>query len=516
MLLELPCVRAAAVTCLTTFAVECPYLRNDIRILLQRSLIDEDDEVRDRATAFTVLLENFIPAPSDTSGGTGSNDEDTAVTTGMGSDMEDDDATAGDRDDGKESSKQELVAPPDLVGMIKVGSFDFDVRDLETTLLDYLDTNYEMEEPESGADSSNEDETDEKSFLKSLDVSKIYENKAARLAGAATLAMKQKLDEKRGVSGSGRAAVSGAAKVKDLYGTRQEMDDSSNEEYLAFLRTHSKDIPQLGEEVVTSEAKLLTEPEAEYQVELIKHVYKKHVVLQYNIQSLMEGQILNDIYVDLQDLENEFFNISCGALNFNDIGIALTIIDREFDDETGEAILFDGKYPATLIFITKDATENAEFEEGYEDQYVLQDIEFGFFDWMMNVKDKKKSRFVKTSEVKNIRMSDIKRMWTELSPEKRSLEVEKQGSIPLKKNDNVSYREAIEWIMNKSKLQSISEVFDIDEDQDRLGWTLYNCTIDDNAYVMRIVLEKEKASVNYKMKLRPCDNQFSKAIRDAL
>ena len=32
-----------------------------------------------------------------------------------------------------------------------------------------------------------------------------------------------------------------------------------------------------------------------------------------------------------------------------------------------------------------------------------------------------------------------------------------------KRSDNVEYRDAIEYIMNKTKLQSISEVFDIDD-----------------------------------------------------
>ena len=209
-------------------------------------------------------------------------------------------------------------------------------------------------------------------FLKDFDISLVYENKQARLAGVATKAMKEKLDRKR------------------AYKTAVDIHDSSNEEYLQFLRQLGKDVSKLGDEIVTSDAILITEPGAEYQVELIEHVYEKHIVLQYNIQSLMKGRILNDICVDLQDLDNEFFNISCGALNHNAVGIAVTVIHREFDDEDDSTILFDGECPATLIFITKDATANAEFEERYEDQYMLMDINFSFRDYMMNIKDTKK------------------------------------------------------------------------------------------------------------------------------
>ena len=62
-----------------------------------------------------------------------------------------------------------------------------------------------------------------------------------------------------------------------------------------------------------------------------------------------------------------------------------------------------------------------------------------------------------------------------------------------KGSDNVENRDAIENIMNKTKLQSISEVFDIDESQDRSRWTLYNCSIDDKPYIMRVKREKDKS-----------------------
>lgn len=56
VILENAVVRAAAVTTLGLFALRVPELRPSIVILLQRSLTDEDDEVRDRAA---VLLGSF-------------------------------------------------------------------------------------------------------------------------------------------------------------------------------------------------------------------------------------------------------------------------------------------------------------------------------------------------------------------------------------------------------------------------------------------------------------------------
>lgn len=51
-------VRAAAVSALAKFGVKLPALRPSIITLLKRTLHDQDDEVRDRATLFLRLLES--------------------------------------------------------------------------------------------------------------------------------------------------------------------------------------------------------------------------------------------------------------------------------------------------------------------------------------------------------------------------------------------------------------------------------------------------------------------------
>lgn len=64
-------IRAAAVTALSKFAVQCPSLRRSILLLLKRSLLDEDDETRDRAalaikTIGQAMQENpYVPPPVD-------------------------------------------------------------------------------------------------------------------------------------------------------------------------------------------------------------------------------------------------------------------------------------------------------------------------------------------------------------------------------------------------------------------------------------------------------------------
>ena len=57
MILENATVRAAAVSALARFGALCDDLLPNILVLLGRCQMDGDDEVRDRATYFKVILE---------------------------------------------------------------------------------------------------------------------------------------------------------------------------------------------------------------------------------------------------------------------------------------------------------------------------------------------------------------------------------------------------------------------------------------------------------------------------
>lgn len=71
VILENSAVRAAAVSALAKFAAQCPSLRASIMTLLKRSLMDEDDETRDRAAIAVSVLEDamarfpYVPPPED-------------------------------------------------------------------------------------------------------------------------------------------------------------------------------------------------------------------------------------------------------------------------------------------------------------------------------------------------------------------------------------------------------------------------------------------------------------------
>ncbi|TKR82477.1 hypothetical protein L596_016197 [Steinernema carpocapsae] len=61
VILEKTRVRAAAVTALAKFGAQCPTLRPSIEVLLSRCKLDNDDEVRDRATYYLAALKTEQP-----------------------------------------------------------------------------------------------------------------------------------------------------------------------------------------------------------------------------------------------------------------------------------------------------------------------------------------------------------------------------------------------------------------------------------------------------------------------
>jgi coatomer protein complex subunit gamma len=61
IILETAAVRAASVTALARFGVQCPSLTEDVCILLKRCFYDSNDEVRDRAVLYHSTLRKYPP-----------------------------------------------------------------------------------------------------------------------------------------------------------------------------------------------------------------------------------------------------------------------------------------------------------------------------------------------------------------------------------------------------------------------------------------------------------------------
>lgn len=157
------------------------------------------------------------------------------------------------------------------------------------------------------------------------------------------------------------------------------------EEWQEFLASKRKDLPDLGPQICVSAPESLTEPEAEYQAECIKRVFKRYVVLQFNIQQTIESQLICDVYVDVDYDDTDVSNLTCPLIKCNgDSGIALAIIERGDEDDDEYYVL--GKYECQLKFIVKDDGEDSQYEEGYEDDYTLNQITMRHCDYIYPAK----------------------------------------------------------------------------------------------------------------------------------
>lgn len=152
---------------------------------------------------------------------------------------------------------------------------------------------------------------------------------------------------------------------------------------LANAQKHSQQLMQIpelkahGALLRSSSPVELTESETEYVVSVIKHIYKEHLVLQYEIKNTMTDTVLEEVSVvatpseEEESLEEDFI-IPVAKLATDQPGTVFV----SFKKSTEVA------YPVTsftnvLKFTSKeiDPTTGEPDESGYEDEYQVEDLE---------------------------------------------------------------------------------------------------------------------------------------------
>ncbi|CAF9942542.1 MAG: coatomer subunit gamma [Alectoria fallacina] len=152
---------------------------------------------------------------------------------------------------------------------------------------------------------------------------------------------------------------------------------------LAHAQKHSQQLMQIpelkahGALLRSSSPVELTESETEYVVSVIKHIFKEHLVLQYEIKNTMTDTVLEEVSVvatpseEEESLEEEF-TIPVAKLATDQPGTVFV----SFKKSTEVA------YPVTsftnvLKFTSKeiDPTTGEPDESGYEDEYQVEDLE---------------------------------------------------------------------------------------------------------------------------------------------
>ncbi|KAG5882713.1 hypothetical protein JTB14_020557 [Gonioctena quinquepunctata] len=145
-------------------------------------------------------------------------------------------------------------------------------------------------------------------------------------------------------------------------------------------------IQQLGPLFRSSEVVELTESETEYFVRCIKHCFTHHVVLQFDCLNTLSDQLLENVRVELEPSEmfEVIADIPCPKLPYNETGTMYAIL--KFPDDDLAACV--GTFGAVLKFVVKDCdptTGLPDSDEGYDDEYMLEDLEITLGDQIQRV-----------------------------------------------------------------------------------------------------------------------------------
>lgn len=159
------------------------------------------------------------------------------------------------------------------------------------------------------------------------------------------------------------------------------LHEDSTQAYAAALAK----IPELqvfGAVVRSSAAVALTESETEYGVTCVKHLYKAHLVLQFDIDNTLKDTVLEDVSViasPSEDFFEEQFIITLPKLGPESQGTVYVAFTRpEGEYETAS-------FTNTLHFISKelDPSTGVPDDTGYEDEYQIEDLELGVGDFLV-------------------------------------------------------------------------------------------------------------------------------------
>ncbi|KAG8539938.1 hypothetical protein GDO81_020094, partial [Engystomops pustulosus] len=129
----------------------------------------------------------------------------------------------------------------------------------------------------------------------------------------------------------------------------------------------------------------LTESETEYVVRCTKHTFANHIVFQFDCTNTLNDQILENVTVQMEPIEG--YEVMCyvpvKSLSYNQPGTCYTLVSIPEDDLSAYSCTFS----CMLKFTVKDCDPNTgeADEEGYDDEYVLEDVEVTVVDHIQKV-----------------------------------------------------------------------------------------------------------------------------------
>ncbi|XP_015607838.1 coatomer subunit gamma [Cephus cinctus] len=144
------------------------------------------------------------------------------------------------------------------------------------------------------------------------------------------------------------------------------------------LATVTRDCPLFKSSAVCE----LTESETEYNVKCVKHSFANHLILQFDCLNTLTDQLLEDVRVTVEPPEGYTLigEIPCPRLAYNEPGTTYIVLEYPKDIQASVATI-----PTTLRFTARDcdpATGIPDAEQGYDDEYMLEDLEVTLADQM--------------------------------------------------------------------------------------------------------------------------------------
>lgn len=330
VVLENAIVRAAAVTALAKFGVgqKDPEVKRSVHVLLTRCLDDVDDEVRDRAALNLRLMQD------------------------------EDEEAARFIKNGK--FRQTELNTPSGSQLISLAENMFSLPYFEHQLVMYVTSD------------------DKSTFDASFDISSIpvvtreqadAEDRTKKLT-ATTPSLKPPKTGPTKAASTGVEAQATAAAAQQKY----------SQELLAI-----PELKEFGAVLKSSPVVELTEAETEYVVSVVKHLFKEHVVLQYEVKNTLPATVLENVSVvaipsEEEELE-EVFILQAEKLATDEPGKVYVA----FQKVNGEGSMPTSTFSNILKFTSKeiDPTTNEPEDTGYDDEYEIGDFDLAGSDYVV-------------------------------------------------------------------------------------------------------------------------------------
>lgn len=129
----------------------------------------------------------------------------------------------------------------------------------------------------------------------------------------------------------------------------------------------------------------LTESETEYVVTAVKHIFKEHVVLQYDIKNTLPDTVLEDVTVvatpSEEDVLEEEFIVPAPKLATNEPGIVYVTFKKLAGEHSVPVISFTNNLKFTSKEI--DPTTGEPEDSGYDDEYQVEDLDLTGSDYVI-------------------------------------------------------------------------------------------------------------------------------------